>query len=205
MPWSSAVVTVLAFIKTTCDAWREQHSLDVDLYQSSHTEWKNQWLHQCLIPLESFSVVLIIAGVLRRWFQWSALPLHVVLVGMVGFGMGLMSLAIADPERHPWAGIASFLFWVAAPWASCTIVARPSPPSPSFNNHFAKSWNNDIVLLAFVMWILASSLQVVLGHWLWEKNSPDVLNNAHSDQISWLSLSHSVQIAWSQHNVRPNA
>ena len=173
-------------VEVTCLAWRQQHSLDLLLYQSSHQEWMNRWLHSILIPLECGSAFLFVAGILRKYL--SDLQLYLLLVGMIGFGMGMISLCIAPSHDHPWAGIASFVFLVAAPWASCVAVQQPL-----FANH-QQSWR--VVGVALVMWIMASSLQVVVGHWLWEQNSPDVLSS--SDQVSWLSLTHSVQIAWSQ-------
>lgn len=189
MSWSSAVD---AFVATAL-AWRNQHSFDIDLYQSSHIEWKNQRLHKCMIPLETFSVILFVAAILRQCFCWSDLQLHLVLVGIVGFGMGMISLVIMDPVHHPWAGIASFVFLVSAPWVSCAwVVQQPTPVSIKRCSKSPKS----IAVIALTMWIVASSVQVVVGHWLWEQNSPDVLN---SNQVSWLSLTHSVQIAWSQH------
>ena len=145
-----------------------------------------------MIPLETFSVFLFIAALLRQWFYWSDLQLHLVLVGIVGFGMGMISLIIMDPVHHPLVGIASFVFMVVAPWVSCGLVDQQSPISilPC-----SKSSKN-IAVIALIMWIVASSLQVIVGHWLWEQNSPDVLS---SDQVSWLSLTYSVQIAWSHH------
>lgn len=167
-------------LEAACLALRHQHETDLTVYQSSHQDWKNRWLHNVLIPIECFSAFLLITGVSFRVLPLSELQLNLLLVLLVGFSTGLISLVIS-PANHPWVGLASFGFMMASPWISCVITKR-----------YNQSWR--ILAVSLLMWITASSLQVAVGHWLWEKNSPDVLS---SDEVSWLSLSHSVQIAWS--------
>jgi len=111
--------------------------------------------------------------------------LYLIMVGMVGLSMAMLSLIIA-PVQHPWAGLASYLFWIFAPWLSCMLVKQMQRP---------KTYSTTVAMSTAIAWILASTLQVVLGHFLWEQNSPDVLNS--NQHVSWLSFTHSVQIAWS--------
>ncbi|CAB9526417.1 expressed unknown protein [Seminavis robusta] len=167
-----------------CRALREQHEFDLQLYQSSHQEWKNRWLHRVLIPVECFSAFLFITVICQSTLPLSYLQLHVVLVLGVGFHMGLVSLVIG---KSPWSGLSSFGFMVAAPWISCILI------QPRANKKDDKRHKMTVAIVSLGMWFIASSLQVAVGHWLWERNEPDVLS---SDQVSWLSLTHSVQIAW---------
>jgi len=165
---------------------RQQHAFDLELYQTSHREWKNVWLHKALIPIETFSAVVFITTVWFHIFPLSDLLLTLLLVSTLGFGIGLTSLMIAT-ANHPWAGVASFVFWVTSSMLAC-VVSRQKGISK--DNAFVLR-----LLLASFSWILASTLQVVIGHWLWELNDPDLLSS--NNHVSWLSLVHSVQIAWS--------
>jgi hypothetical protein len=167
-----------------CRSIIEQHQFDLRLYQSSHQVLKNRWLHKLLIPIESFAAFLFVTAAFRTILRLSHLQLHLLMVLCLGFTMGMISLAIS-PVSHAWTGIATFVFMTASPWISCIVVKDQE-------NHHHKAWRTMAVALA--AWILASSLQVTVGHWLWEDNQPDVLS---SGLVSWLSLTHSVQIAWS--------
>jgi uncharacterized membrane protein YGL010W len=169
-----------------CHCLRQQHALDLEVYRSSHQEWKNRRLHQVLIPIECFSAFLFITGACFHFLSplfLSELQLYLLLVGVIGWTMGIISIVIAPVDQyHPWTGIASFVFMIAAPWISFIVVKRCKQ-------------TGRLIVFAFVSWVLASSLQVAVGHWLWELKDPDVLNG--DNQVSILSLTHSVQIAWS--------
>jgi hypothetical protein len=165
-----------------CRSLRQQHSFDLEVYQSSHQEWKNRRLHQILIPVECFSAVLFLTCICFRALPLSEMQRNVLPVCINGWGMGMIALIIS-PAEHPWTGIASFWFFFGSAWISCLLVTRYDP-----------SLSMQIIWITFISWSLASFLQVVLGHWFWELNEPDVVN---SDRVSLLSLTHAVQVAWS--------
>jgi uncharacterized membrane protein YGL010W len=146
-----------------CRSLIEQHQFDLRLYQSSHQELKNRWLHKLLIPVECFAAFLFVTAVFRTILRISHVQLHLLMVTCLGFTMGMISLAIS-PVDHTWTGISSFVFMTASPWISCILVK---------DKESHKGWRT--MAVALVAWILASSLQVAVGHWLWEDNEPDVL------------------------------
>ena len=204
--------------------WRHQHALDLEVYQSSHQDWKNHWLHALLIPVEHLAAVVFVTGLLyclivglsrsRQPLLLPALFLHLIVIGGIGFGMGMICLVIAPPH-HPCTGMASFVYMVVSSVMACRLVTSPECHTglvmTHWNNYYNKAPNNNqhylqhytqrilpcwrILLVAMAVWMLSSSLQVVVGHWIWEGNSPDVLNS--DSHVSWLALTHSVQIAWS--------
>jgi uncharacterized membrane protein YGL010W len=166
-----------------CQSLIEQHQFDLRLYQSSHRELKNRWLHKLLIPVECFAAFLLVTAVFRTILRLSHVQLHLLMVTCLGFTMGMISLAIS-PVSHAGTGISCFVFMTASPWMSCILLKYQE-------SH--KGWRTMAVALA--AWIMASSLQVAVGHWLWEDNKPDILSSF--GKVSWLSLTHSVQVAWS--------
>jgi hypothetical protein len=51
-----------------------------------------------------------------------------------------------------------------------------------------------LVMLALVTWTLAWAIQVGVGHFMFEKNKPNVAN---MKDVSYLAMALSVLIAWS--------
>ncbi len=154
---------VLAPIKNSL---QRQHKLDLKIYRSAHTVWKNRVLHWFLIPVECWSAFLISFVFLPPWLPW--------LVALV---LGLTAFCIATDAR---IGLSCFLFHIVVIGSCCETIET-----------LGTTWT---VLVALISWTFAWTIQVGVGHWLWEQNDPNV---ASMKSISLLAMCQSVLIAWS--------
>lgn len=152
---------------------RQQHLIDLQVYRMAHLEWRNRALHWFLIPIECWSALLLSMALLS--------PLVTVLLGLV---LGVLSLMIAtDPVR----GGCCLVFHVLA-IALCFLVSDSIVETGHMSRRF---W---LCLIAAIFWIIAWVLQVGVGHWMWERNQPNVAN---INTVSYLAMCQSVLIAWS--------
>ena len=149
------------------DQLRRQHRLDLKIYRSAHREWRNRMLHWLLIPIECGSALLLGAIVL---------PFECIV--LVGMGLGTLSFILAESRL---VGCACWCFHALA-LAVCrqTLVSVGS--------------NLGVFVVALVAWTVAWALQVGVGHWVLEKNQPNV---ADMGTVSYLAMVQSVLIAWS--------
>lgn len=134
----------MRYLQDACLAFREQHSIDLVVYKSSHKEWKNRWLHSCLIPIESFSAFLFVTAVCLQTLPLSKLQLNLLLIVLVGFPMGMLSLVISHTD-HPYAGTAAFVILVACPWISCSVV-KPEQVDMEDCDYFTGAMDRGVVL-----------------------------------------------------------
>ena len=110
-----------------------------------------------------------------------------------------------------------FFFHIGCAWSFYMIVP-PSwtllPPSVShfsslllqqhkeeedYEDHYyvSKTRNNCTVLGYIVMaWIVSWTLQIFVGHWMWEQNRPNI-SPSTVNEVSYLAMCQSVLIAWS--------
>ena len=145
---------------------RRQHKYDLIVYRSAHQLWENRFLHWLLIPVECWSVFLVAYALLPPWLPF-----------LVATLLGVMALWIAaDPK----IGGACLVFHIVV-IVSCRATSR-----------FLEAW--ETLSVAAIAWIISWALQVGVGHWLWEKNDPNVAN---IKSVSWLAMCQSVLIAWS--------
>ena len=119
-----------------------------------------------MIPLEYGSFSLFLGSLVPD-----------VVAASVGFGIGLLALVLSMNKRVGWACL---LFHILVVFV-CNMLVQTL-------GQFAT------ILLALLAWSLAWILQVGVGHWVWEKNQPNV---ASPDSVSMLSVCESVLIAWS--------
>jgi uncharacterized membrane protein YGL010W len=142
-----------------------QHLEDLKIYRSAHRDWRNCSLHGVMIPVECWSALL---------FSMTLLPSAITAV--VGLALGWISLVIAT---KPSVGVATFVFHLVA-IGTCREV---------------QSWGTvSALVIAGGSWTIAWALQVGVGHWIWERNQPNV---ATMTQVSYLAMCQSVLIAWS--------
>jgi uncharacterized membrane protein YGL010W len=143
-----------------------QHRQDLKIYRQAHREWRNRLLHWILIPAECWSALLL--GLL-------ILPSSTIC--FVGLALACLSLVLAT---NPTIGAATFLFHGFAVWTGLEIVTS------------LELWKAGVMCLS--VWTIAWSLQVGVGHWIWEGNDPNVANLPN---VSILAMCQSVLIAWS--------
>jgi uncharacterized membrane protein YGL010W len=144
--------------------WR--HRQDLKVYRGAHQEWRNRIIHYLMIPVECFAFQLCI-----RLFAGH--PTSYV----VGLSMAALSMTVAT---KPYSGTASFLFHTASCWFADLLVLRYE--FKTMVHLFASSWT------------AAWAAQVCIGHYLLEKNSPNVANPS---EVSFLAMGLSVLISWS--------
>ena len=148
-----------------CADLQSQHHRDLKIYRAAHCERRNRILHWILIPVECWSILLLFTALL---------PLQITIAA--GLVLGLTSLIIATKNI---LGVTAFVFHLIAIWI-CWVV---------------QSWGTAFALeIAGGSWIIAWTLQVGIGHWMWEKNQPNISNTA---QVSYLAMCQSILIAWS--------
>ncbi len=97
----------------------------------------------------------------------------------IGWTTGLVSLAITGSDNIS-IGNASLLFQLAAV-TYCDKLVREKGPRKA-------------IVIGASSWTIAWSLQVGVGHWIFEHNQPNVAN---MNEVSWLAMTQSVLIAWS--------
>jgi uncharacterized membrane protein YGL010W len=171
-----------------------QHVQDLKVYRNHHKEWRNLVLHWIMIPLECWSALLVTTVVLVYVLDGSILATTTAatvpspnisifssfgeLIALVtGIGLGVLSWMIATKR---WIGFLTFVFHCIAMWTCHKVVTTMSPM--------------ETLSIALGVWTMAWMAQVGIGHWLWERNQPNVAN---MDDVSWLAMWQSVLIAWS--------
>ena len=156
-------------LKRIYRGFKSQHILDLNVYRRAHQNWYNRVLHWILIPLEC----------------WSALCFCMILLSlpigaMISILLGIQSLFLSTKL---WIGIITFLFHL---WTIVTyIILRQYLADDSYI----------LLLLILIVWVIAWTLQIVIGHWICEKNQPNIANK--DDNVSYLAMCQSVLIAWS--------
>lgn len=173
-----------AMFSNALQSLSKQHEIDLEIYQRAHTEWKNRLLHSILIPVEAFSFLLFLAVALsivgtRRQTKDAGKRNKSLIMQAIGWTTGLVSLAITGFDNVS-IGTASLLFHLAAV-AVCDKLVREKG-----------TWRASVI--AASSWTIAWSLQVGVGHWLFENNQPNIAN---MNEVSWLAMTQSVLIAWS--------
>jgi uncharacterized membrane protein YGL010W len=154
------------FLIGFCRDLQFQHLEDRKMYRGAHRDWRNRALHRLMIPVECWSALL---------FSMTLLPSMITVV--VGLALGCISLVIAT---KPSVGVATFVFHLVA-IGTCRAVVQ--------------SWGTvPALVIAGGSWTIAWALQVGVGHWIWERNQPNVANRT---QVSYLAMCQSVLIAWS--------
>jgi hypothetical protein len=98
---------------------------------------------------------------------------------VIGWTTGLVSLAITGVDNLS-IGTASFVFHLAAVTVCDKLVCEKG------------AWR--AIAIAVCSWTIAWSLQVGIGHWMFENNQPNVAN---MNEVSWLAMTQSVLITWS--------
>ena len=146
---------------------RLKHQQDLILYRGAHKEWRNRRLHHFLIPLEVLSFQLALKLIVRS----------AAINTLVACSLAVLSLTVAS-RLIP--GIAAFLFHVFSAWLTNQAVLLIG---------VTKCW-----LMALTTWVVSWGIQVGIGHYLLEKNSPSV---AKMSDVSSLAICLSVLIAWS--------
>lgn len=170
---------------TLLQSLSKQHEMDLEIYRRAHAEWRNRILHWILIPVETFSFLLFLAVALsignRQQQKYGGS--NAFIMSAIGWTIGLVSLAIAGQD-HLFLGVASLIFHIVAV-AICDKLVHEKGPLKA-------------LIIGTVCWTLAWTLQVGVGHWIWERNQPNVANmNMQDNDVSWLSMTQSVLIAWS--------
>lgn len=163
---SMAMRTIPRMWKEYFDDLIQQHLLDLKIYRSSHREWRNRMLHRVMIPVECWSVILL---------SMIVLPSSIVAAAVIALGM--LSLFIATDH---WIGATCLVFHVFGVIACWVLVQSQTTQL--------------LISIGLLSWVLAWSMQVGVGHWLWERNQPNVGN---IQQVSYLAMCQSVLIAWS--------
>jgi uncharacterized membrane protein YGL010W len=153
------------FLKLFCRDLQVQHLEDLKIYRAAHQEWRNRVLHWLMVPIECWSALLV-----------SMVMLPSLVTFLVGFGLGCLSVLIAT---KPSVGMATFCFHLRAIWMCFEL----------------KSWGTfQALLIAGGSCTLAWTLQVGVGHWIWEGNQPNVAN---MKEVPYVAMCQSVLIAWS--------
>jgi uncharacterized membrane protein YGL010W len=187
---SSSIHFMMPLLSEMVTALRNQHEVDLHIYQSAHQNSANRILHSCLIPLETLSCLLLLASAIRLLVQsiiardkndCSSRPPLLILhfYHAMGWTLGLTSLVLS-PDA---VGAAACTFHVVA-FRWITTWQQQSVFSVSA-----------LVRKTLFVWTLSWVLQVGMGHWILEGNQPTVFANNMQD-VSWLAMTQSVLIAW---------
>mmetsp|Transcript_28656 Transcript_28656/g.61467 ORF Transcript_28656/g.61467 Transcript_28656/m.61467 type:complete len:225 (-) Transcript_28656:1309-1983(-) len=191
---------------------RSQHGIDLKVYRSAHRERRNRTLHWLLIPVECWSALqflwILTAVVVRAISvpvnnaEFAAIGWCRVIIGSVprvATGLlGCLSLLIATNAS---TGIATFLFHLFLVRLCDGFVPmqiqmqmKMEPELPQNNDHRHRDlW--EVSAIVGLSWTVAWIVQVGVGHALFEKNLPNIVNP--SDNVSYLAMCQSVLIAWS--------
>jgi uncharacterized membrane protein YGL010W len=147
----------------------KQHMNDLAVYRRAHQEWRNRILHWIMIPVECWALFLFFTAILPP-----SLEASIILV--TGCSLGFLSMVVAT---KPSLGLASCFFHLILIW-SCLAIKSHLGVLPT-------------VLLSLGSWTIAWMFQVGIGHWLFERNQPNVAN---MNEVSYLAVCQSVLIAW---------
>lgn len=157
------------------DSLRRQHEIDLAIYRAAHTEWHNRVVHWILIPVETASFLFGCSAILDTTGSSQS-----KIFPIIGWFLGLLSLLLAGPN-HVMIGLAACLFHVVIG----TVSTRLSG---------AKQKKVLLIVTITIVWTIAWSLQVGVGHNLLEGNQPNLI--ANMQQVSYLSMATSVLVAW---------
>lgn len=207
---------------------RERHLEDLQIYRARHSDPRNRAIHWVMIPVETFSFLLLIfasvEALLRHRRRGEQREDHQnpskseaavkadtanpnassiddsssLFLLSIGWCVGLVSALIATEDNRS-IGLASLAFHVIACRVALRLVTGRSnrhqfDASPPSSTMFGPAAKHSPIVLAFFLWTISWSLQVVVGHWGFEGNQPNVAN---IDEVSWLAMTQSVLIAWS--------
>ena len=150
----------------TVASLRAQHQKDLSVYRAAHREWRNQCIHYVMIPVECFSFVLFVAITTGQLVAWT-----------IGVVLALLSFSVATDRG---IGLLACVYHLASSFYSIVVVDEYG--------------RKTAFLMALVCWTVAWFVQVGVGHYLFEKNSPNVANMS---DVSYLAMCLSVLIAWS--------
>lgn len=176
---------------------QKQHQRDVQVYRSAHKDPRNVLLHKILIPIECWSAlmlglwlpvdfVIVVDSVKEEEDRLLVHYLGRFLPPATTLGLGILSYVLAKQQRNL-LGVLTLLFHVL------TIVVSWELMQWHRYHHHGRYFRV-VPLAAMSSWIVAWILQVGVGHYLWERNSPNVAN---MQEISYLAMCQSVLIAWS--------
>jgi len=119
-----------------------------------------------MIPVECFSFQLFIRGV------GGTIVSSLVTV--------ILATASKTVAIQPTIGVASFMFHITSGWFAGMIVGAYDVKTA--------------LIISVGCWAVAWAVQLGIGHYLLEKNSPNVANLR---EVSYLAMCVSVLIAWS--------
>ena len=178
MPWAGTLL-------------RDQHTVDLETYRSAHQHESNRRLHHVLIPLEVASFLWLATTALYGWQLWwyrrrdvgSLRKIHEMknhdhllwLVETVAWTLGLLSWAVAT---DPLLGCTVLTLHVVTGKLCKVYVLQLGP------------WQS--AMWGTLVWSLSWTLQVGVGHYLWEQRPP----NLGTDPLSFLSMVTSIVVAW---------
>ena len=146
---------------------QQQHFNDLVIYRRNHKDRRNRYIHYIMIPLECWSLMV---------------PLSILLGNIptlfVGSFLALLSILVATTHT---SGISAAFFHLFASVTANAFVARCS--------------HSKFIALGFstASWTFAWATQVGIGHFIMEKNQPNVAN---VKEVSGLAMALSVLIAW---------
>jgi uncharacterized membrane protein YGL010W len=163
-----------------------QHLFDLKVYRSAHNERWNILLHKTLVPLECWSALtlvwicmdLIVAQVDNAILLATFLRL---LPPTLTLCLGILSFLLATNRV---VGMAAFLFHNMV-LCSCERWMKL---------YKGQEYSVTFPILALLCWVVPLMLQIVVGHWILEGNSP---NLAKKNEVTFLAVCLPVLIAWS--------
>jgi len=143
-----------------------QHQKDLEIYRRAHQEWRNRYIHYIMIPMECFAFLEFVSILAGPLCVW-----------LVGFLMAVLSTVVTTDVA---IGTLCCIFLSTSCWLSTELI---------------KLYGMEVSLvLASVCWVVAWVVQVGIGHFLFERNKPNVANMS---EVSYLAMLLSVLIAWS--------
>lgn len=121
---------------------------------------------------------------------------------IVTIGLGLVSMMIATNLR---VGLLTLIFHFWCLQSFVELMRMPSLHHQDVAEIFGFLVYREfpgrlMVVVAIVSWTVAWALQVGVGHWMWEQNQPNVVDqNRMGSAVSYLAVTTSVLIAWSSY------
>ena len=145
---------------------RRLHANDLVVYRRAHRERRNRWIHYAMIPVECGSFQVFVCLFAGAQLNW-----------LVGIVFAVLSAVVATRAS---TGITTAAFHLSSSVVSASLVQK-------------FGWWRAF-LSASASWTASWAVQVGIGHYLFEKNSPNVANMS---EVSYLAMCLSVLIAWS--------
>jgi uncharacterized membrane protein YGL010W len=163
-----------------------QHHFDLKVYRSAHCDRWNILLHKTLVPLECGSALtllwiamdLVVARIDNA--SWLATFLK-LLPRSVMLCLGVLSFVLATNRL---VGFATFLFHYFVLYSSERWIKL----------YEDQEYSMIFPIITLFCWVIPLILQIVIGHWILEGNSP---NLANKNEVSFLATCLSVLVAWS--------